>query len=98
MAADSAEALSALAQRFGITDVAAAISADAVKLALKSNTDAAIAESVFGVPTLAIDSELFWGFDATDYAIAFLRDPNLLKSAEALRLIELPASVMRKRN
>ncbi len=95
---DTAEALDALAQRFGITDVASTISEDAVKLALKSNTDAAIAAGAFGVPTLNIDGELFWGFDATDYAIAYLRDPNLLKTPEALRLIDLPASVTRKRS
>ena len=98
LAGDSAEALSALALDFGINDVAATISDSAVKLALKENTDTAIAAGAFGVPTLNIDGELFWGFDATDYAIAYLRDPNLLKSSEALRLIELPASVVRKRN
>lgn len=98
LAGDTAEALSALAAQFGITDVASTISTDAVKLALKSNTDAAIAAGAFGVPTLNIDGELFWGFDATDYAIAYLRDPNLLRSPEALRLIELPASVTRKRS
>jgi 2-hydroxychromene-2-carboxylate isomerase len=77
--------------------VALAISEDAVKLALKANTEAAIAAGAFGVPTLNIDGELFWGFDATDYAIAYLREPNLLKTPEALRLIGLPASVARRR-
>ena len=98
LAGDSAEALSALSLNFGITDVAATIIDSAVKLVLKQNTDAAIAAGAFGVPTLSIDGELFWGFDATDYAIAYLRDPNLLKTPEALRLIELPASVLRKRS
>ncbi len=98
LAGDSAEALSALAHGFGIGDVASTISDDAVKLALKRNTDAAIAAGAFGVPTLNIDGELFWGFDATDYAIAYLRDPILLKTPEAQRLIDLPASVTRKRS
>ncbi len=96
-AGDTAEALGALAQSFGIGDVARTISDEAVKFALKSNTNAAIAAGVFGVPTLNIDGELFWGFDATDYAIAYLRDRTLLKTSEALRLIDLPASVTRKR-
>ncbi len=98
LAGDSAEALTRLAQDFGITDLARTISEDAVKLALKANTDTAIAAGAFGVPTLNIDGELFWGFDATDYAIAYLREPELLKTPEARRLIELPASVMRKRS
>lgn len=41
-------------------DVASA----AVKADLKAHTDEAIARGVFGVPTLAVDDRLFWGFDA----------------------------------
>ena len=36
----------------------------AVKDQLKANTEAAIARGLFGVPTLAVDDKLFWGFDA----------------------------------
>ncbi len=36
----------------------------AVKAELKANADDAIALGVFGVPTLAVDGKLFWGFDA----------------------------------
>ena len=97
LAADTAEALKPVASALGVGDVAGVISDDAVKLLLKNNTDAAIAAGVFGVPTLDVDGELFWGFDATDYAIAYLRNPDLLKTPEALRLLALPASVMRKR-
>ena len=35
-----------------------------VKAELKANADEAIALGVFGVPTLAVDGKLFWGFDA----------------------------------
>jgi 2-hydroxychromene-2-carboxylate isomerase len=37
---------------------------DAVKAELRSNTDAAIAQGVFGVPSFAVDGKLFWGADA----------------------------------
>ncbi len=37
---------------------------DAVKAELKANADEAIALSLFGVPSLLVDSKLFWGFDA----------------------------------
>lgn len=97
LAGDSADSLVAVGAAFGIDDVALAIREDAVKLALKANTEGAIAAGAFGVPTLNIDGELFWGFDATDYAIAYLREPNLLKTPEALRLLALPASVARRR-
>jgi 2-hydroxychromene-2-carboxylate isomerase len=39
-------------------------SADEVKAELKSNTDAAIARGLFGVPTYEVGGRLFWGFDA----------------------------------
>ena len=43
---------------------------DAVKAELKSNCEEAIALGVFGVPTFAVDSKLFWGLDA----LPMLRD------------------------
>jgi 2-hydroxychromene-2-carboxylate isomerase len=45
---------------------------DAVKAQLKSNTDAAIAHGVFGVPTFAVDDKLFWGLDALPMLRAYL--------------------------
>ena len=35
-----------------------------VKAALRTQTDAAIAAGVFGVPTAVVDGRLFWGLDA----------------------------------
>jgi len=43
-----------------------------VKAALKAHTDEAIARGVFGVPTLAVDDKLFWGFDALPMLRAYL--------------------------
>ncbi len=37
---------------------------EAVKQALRDATDGAIAASVFGVPSFAVDGRLFWGLDA----------------------------------
>jgi 2-hydroxychromene-2-carboxylate isomerase len=37
---------------------------EAVKAQLKANTNQAIAQGVFGVPTFEVDGKLFWGFDA----------------------------------
>ncbi len=78
-AADSAEALREPAARLGIDDVASAIADPAVKEQLRRNTEAAIAAGVFGVPTLAIDDELFWGNDAHPLMAAVLDDPDLLR-------------------
>jgi len=48
-----------------------------VKSALRVKTEEAIALGVFGVPTLAIGSELFWGVDGLAFVADYLdgRDP-----------------------
>jgi 2-hydroxychromene-2-carboxylate isomerase len=43
-----------------------------IKQALRSATDAAFERGVIGVPTLAIDDELFWGDDRLEDAAAYL--------------------------
>jgi 2-hydroxychromene-2-carboxylate isomerase len=47
------------------------------KARLRAQTDEAVAAGVFGVPTLVVDGELFWGVDALEALDAFLdgRDP-----------------------
>jgi 2-hydroxychromene-2-carboxylate isomerase len=49
----------------GLPDADARIASPEIKDALRRNTDEAIARGVFGVPTIAIGDELFWGADAT---------------------------------
>ena len=51
-------------------------SADEVKAQLRDNTDAAIAQGVFGVPAFTVDGRLFWGFDGLSMLRAYLQgDP-----------------------
>ena len=95
-AGDSADALATPARALGIADAAAAIASPAVKAELRANTDAAIAAGVFGVPTLAIGDDLFWGDDALDFAQAVLADPGLLHDPEMQRLAALPATAQRR--
>jgi 2-hydroxychromene-2-carboxylate isomerase len=97
-AGDSIEALAPVAAELGVD--LEAINTDAVKATLRANTDAALAAGVYGVPTLAfdggpIDSMLFWGNDAHDFAIAALRNPALLNDAEMQRVSALPVGVQR---
>lgn len=52
---------------------------DAVKQLLRTETDAAIARGVFGIPTMAVGDELFWGVSQLDNLTLYLtgRDPLL---------------------
>jgi 2-hydroxychromene-2-carboxylate isomerase len=94
-AGDSMEALSPLIQRFGIDDHAL-LTSDPVKAALRKNFDDAVAEDVFGVPTLGVDGQLFWGNDAHAFALAAIADPGLLSAPEMLGLDEIPVSATRR--
>ena len=58
---------------------------------------AAVAAGVYGVPTLAIGDELFWGLDAMPMARAYLADPGLFSSGEMARVSNLPMAAQRPR-
>jgi 2-hydroxychromene-2-carboxylate isomerase len=84
----------ALCGELGIT--ADALAAPEVKDALKRNTEAAGQTGVFGVPTIEVDGELFWGADSMDFLRAFLADPATLRNAEMRRLDGLPVAAARR--
>ena len=93
--ADSVEALADVAASLGIDDPAA-IARDEVKRELLANGEEAMALGVFGVPTLRVRDELFWGTDATELALAFARDPGTL-DAEMRRVDAIPEAIQRIR-
>ncbi|MEZ5654116.1 MAG: DsbA family protein [Burkholderiaceae bacterium] len=68
---DDGDALAALMAELGLAP--SDIGAPAVKAALRSNGERAVAAGVFGVPTLVVDDQVFWGDDATDMARAYLQ-------------------------
>jgi 2-hydroxychromene-2-carboxylate isomerase len=54
----------------------------AIKRLLHDQTDNAISQGVFGVPTMQIDNELFWGYDDFPYLELFLAGQDPLDSRE----------------
>ena len=66
-----------------------------MKEALRRNTDEAIARGVFGVPTLAIGDELFWGTDATQMAADYIAAGQRWTDPEYARVAALPIGVAR---
>lgn len=53
--------------------------AQTVKQALRANTDTAIEKDVFGVPTMLIDDQLFWGIDQMEYLDLYLQGKDPIK-------------------
>ena len=96
-AGDDAQALADVGRDLGVGDVAAAIAVEDVKASLRANTEAALAVGVFGVPTLRVGAEFFWGNDATPIIENWLGDPRLFADAEYRRIAQLPRTVERRR-
>jgi 2-hydroxychromene-2-carboxylate isomerase len=67
-----------------------------VKDALRRNTDEAIARGVFGVPTLMVGEELFWGNDATRMCGDYLAQGGRWTDPEYERIAALPVGAERK--
>jgi 2-hydroxychromene-2-carboxylate isomerase len=86
--------LTALARSVGVEP--AVLSEPGVKEALRSQTEQAANRGVFGVPTLIVDGQLFWGADAIDFIKAYLADPTLIVTDEMKRLGTLPVGATRK--
>ncbi len=66
-----------------------------VKAQLRANTESAIEQGVFGVPSMIVGRELFWGFDALSYLFDHLdgKDPAADLDLSAWR--DLPATAQR---
>jgi 2-hydroxychromene-2-carboxylate isomerase len=84
-----------LTVELGFPDAAERIASAEIKDALRRNTDDAIARGVFGVPTLAIGDELFWGADATAMAADYIAAGCQYADPEMTRVANLPVGAER---
>lgn len=84
-----------LIAELGFPDAAERIASIEIKDALRRNTDNAIARGVFGVPTLAIGEELFWGADATAMAADYVAAGCRYADPEMTRVASLPVGAER---
>jgi 2-hydroxychromene-2-carboxylate isomerase len=67
-----------------------------VKERLRLQTDEAIAAGVFGVPTMRVDGEIFWGLDSFGHVERFLRGEDPLRADELARWRHVAASAVRR--
>lgn len=61
----------------------------------QANFEEAMRQQVYGVPTLAIGDELFWGSDAHAFAMDYLEHPEMFAEGEMARLGALPIGLSR---
>jgi 2-hydroxychromene-2-carboxylate isomerase len=86
-----------LAVQLGVADPDGALANPAIKQRLRDNTSWACSRGVFGVPTLVIGEELFWGHDAVDMALDYLGDPEAFADPDMRIIDTLPIAAARTR-
>ena len=69
---------------------------DAVKQRLRANTDEALALGLFGVPSLVVNQQVFWGLDALPMLRACLEGDPWFARGEWARSADRPAGVQRQ--
>lgn len=68
------------------------------KQRLRRQTEEAIGVGVFGVPSMLVESELFWGFDDLGHLELYLRGEDPLEGRrDSIPEARLPASAQRRR-
>jgi len=95
--ASDPQVIADLARELGVADAERAVTDPRVKQQLRDNTDWAISLGVFGVPTLVIGAELFWGHDAFGMALDYLDDPAAFQGPEMRAVETLPVGAERGR-
>lgn len=64
---------------------------------LRAQTDEAISRGVFGVPSMMVGDELFWGFDDLGHLELFLRGEDPLRKGELDRWWQVRPTARRRR-
>ena len=70
---------------------------DAIKGLLRTETESAVSRSVFGVPTIIVDGELFFGFDDLPWLERYLRGEDPIGKKEFAAWLTVQPSAWRFR-
>ena len=76
------------ANDFPARELLAQVEHKTVKQKVKANTDECIAKGGFGVPTVLVDKELFWGFDDLPYLESYLAGEDPLNYVDVDAFID----------
>jgi 2-hydroxychromene-2-carboxylate isomerase len=69
---------------------------DEVKARLKAQTDEALALGAFGIPSILVDGELFWGYDSFGHIERRLAGRDPIDGIDLLQWKDLPAAARRR--
>lgn len=97
---NSPQAENYLCEHLKLESLEAVANEQRVKDQLRLNTEKAAKEQVFGVPSFVTQTDkpmVFWGLDAFDMLLDYLKDPTFFNTDEMKRISNLPEGVQRKR-
>lgn len=93
---DEASTLHAAANALGFPEALPHIASPEVKAKLAADTAAAAQSGIFGVPTMELGGERFWGADSIPMMNAWLEDPGVFGRGELARVATLPVGAERR--
>lgn len=80
----------------GVADTIRRAKTPAVKEGLRTRTDEAIEKGVFGVPSMLVDDELFFGFDDIPFLEAYLDGADTLDADAEREWVSVTPSAVRR--
>jgi len=92
----SAEVVAEVCSGAGVPDALERIQAPEIKQRLLQATREAIENGVFGVPTMIVDDELFWGTDSFPHLARYLRGEDPVRPEDVEAWLAVRASAQRK--
>ena len=91
----SPEVVAGVCAEAGVPDALQRIADPAVKARLREATEEAIALGVFGVPTMIVDGELFWGTDSFGHLERYLAGDDPVSPDDVERWASIESSAER---
>ena len=82
-----------IAQRLGIENLAEELNSPTAKQKLRANTEQAIAEGVYGVPTFVVDTERFWGLDQMEMLSEWFANQDEMTQISTKRFTKFPSGL-----
>ena len=89
------DAIIELSKSLGVLDLIGTTGNIDVKNALRRNTEEAVKNGIYGVPSFLINGQSFWGDDMFDFMLEWLVNPSILTDPEVQRIMALPSSAER---
>lgn len=92
----SPDVVGQICARAGVPNAVERIRDPAIKQRLRDASDSAVAAGIFGVPTMIVDGELFWGTDSIPHLVRYLEGNDPVREEDLAKWHAVPASAQRK--